>query len=75
MSGANAVSVHRLVRARDEAIRRLWCAFRDLSDELPEDDWSEADLDLWGRVTTHTAVQSRLESANEEIEVRNEQSE
>ena len=56
--------LQRLVRTRDVAILRLWAAFRDLSDELPADEWTDADLELWGKVTEHDAVQARLHSAN-----------
>ena len=48
---------------RDEAIRRLWCAFRDLSDVVAPDDWEQSDLDLWGQVSAHEAVQSVLGNA------------
>jgi hypothetical protein len=49
---------------RDEAIRRLWCAFRDLSDVVAPDDWEQSDLDLWGQVSAHEAVQSVLGRAD-----------
>lgn len=52
-----------LIRARNEAICRLWSAFRDLSDKLQPDEWSKADLDLWKLVTRHDAVQTRLDNA------------
>jgi len=66
MSGMNC-KLERLVRTRDGAILRLWAAFRDLSDELPADEWTDADLQLWQLVTLHEAVQSRLDSANKEV--------
>ena len=56
--------LERLVRTRDGAILRLWTVFCDMSDELPADEWTDADLELWGKVTEHDAVQSRLHSAN-----------
>ena len=49
--------------ARDSAIRRLWCAFRDLSDVVAPDDWEQSDLDLWGQVSAHEAIQSVLGKA------------
>jgi len=52
----------KLISARDTAIAALWVAFRDLSDELPADSWTVEDLDLWGVLTKHEAVQSRLRS-------------
>ena len=63
-------TVERLVRTRDGAILRLWAAFRDMSDELPADEWTDADLELWGKVTEHEAVQSRLHIANAQGEFR-----
>lgn len=43
----------------DNAIRTLWCAFRDASDDHGKD-LTQADLDLWGLVTRHSAIQDRL---------------
>lgn len=46
----------------DDAIRALWCAYRDATDppgfELALEDW-----ELWDRVTHHEAVQGRLREA------------
>jgi len=50
----------RLQREKDNAIRAMWRAFRDLSELLPPDDWTEEDMDLWGKVTEHSAVQNRI---------------
>jgi len=44
---------------KDKAIVALWNTFRDLSDH-GEDALTESDLALWGYVTGHDAVQSRL---------------
>ena len=49
-----------LVSRRDLLIRQLWLVYRDMSDIMPVHDWETADLDLWGNVTGHSAVQSRL---------------
>jgi len=49
-----------LFQRRDEWIRQLWLVFRDMSDVLEAEEFDEADLDLWERVTNHGAVQSRL---------------
>ncbi len=49
--------------ARDNVIRALWCAFRNLADVLDADEWTDEDLDLWTQVTQHSAVQSRLHLA------------
>lgn len=43
---------------RDQAIRNLWVAFRELSDVA--DEIEERDSDLWELVTLHPAVQDRL---------------
>lgn len=45
--------------AKDQAIVRLWLALRDLSDN-GEDALTEQDLQLWGYVTGHDAVQTRV---------------
>ncbi len=45
---------------RDQIIRKLWCIFRDLSDEIEADDFTEEDLDLWQKVTQHSAVQNAI---------------
>jgi hypothetical protein len=49
-----------LVSRRDDLIRQLWLVYRDMSDLMQVDDWETADLDLWGNVTGHSAVQSKL---------------
>lgn len=46
--------------AKDRAIINLWNAMRDLSD-FGEDALTEQDLQLWGYVTGHDAVRSRLD--------------
>ena len=46
--------------AKDRAIINLWNAMRDLSD-YGEEALTEQDLQLWGYVTGHDAVQSRLD--------------
>lgn len=50
---------------RNDLVRKLWLEFRNLSDLIPADDWTEEDLDLWTKVTEHTAIQNRLNKANE----------
>jgi hypothetical protein len=49
-----------LEEKRDQIIRDLWCAFRDLSDVIEADDFTNEDLALWDLVTRHQAMQSRL---------------
>ena len=46
-------------RRRDELIRLVWMIMRDLSDH-GADQMTYEDLDVWGAVTKHSAVQSRL---------------
>lgn len=48
----------------DDAIRALWVAYRKLSDHQQPDEWSDDDMDLWGHVTRHRAVQDRLSNTN-----------
>ena len=45
---------------RDAKIRELWLVYRDMSDIMQSDEWDAADLELWGLVTEHAAVQSQL---------------
>lgn len=52
--------VDALVSRRDALICQLWLVYRDMSDLLEADDFDAADLDLWGKVTAHAAVQSKL---------------
>ena len=50
-----------LAKARvGNAIRSLWLAYRELSDSLEPGEWSDEDMELWGLVTKHEAVQERL---------------
>ena len=48
------------VKNKEKAVVNLWLAFRDLSDH-GEDALTEQDLTLWGYVTGHSDVQSRLQ--------------
>jgi hypothetical protein len=45
---------------RNDAIRLLWCIFRELSDVVEPEDITDEDMTLWGLVTSHSAVQDRL---------------
>jgi len=45
----------------DQTIRALWLAFRELSDLIDSEEWTEEDVNPWALVTKHSAVQSRLE--------------
>ena len=44
----------------NEAIRALWLALFDLSSVVDIDDIEEEDLDLFGTIGRHRAVQERL---------------
>ena len=53
-----------LVRIRlDALIRQVWCAMRDLSDYRNGEALTQEDLDLWGRITRHPAIQRVLDRA------------
>ena len=53
-----------LVRIRlDRLIRQTWCALRDLSDYRNGEALTQEDLDLWGRITPHPAIQRVLNRA------------
>jgi hypothetical protein len=57
-------SEEQLVRIRlDALIRQTWCALRDLSDYRNGEALTQEDLDLWGRITPHPAVQRVLDRA------------
>lgn len=59
MSDRPKESLNKLKARRDDLIRELWVVFRDISDyELTC--ISSEDLNLWGLVTAHRAVQGRL---------------
>ena len=53
-------SLDGLVRERDRLIAGLWLVFHDMSVFQPADDFSEEDLDLWCKVTSHSSTQNRL---------------
>jgi len=58
-----AKDIELLHQRRDDLIRNLWLVLRDLSDHhigTPPREMSDEDLKLWGAVTEHSAVQSRL---------------
>lgn len=51
-----------LVRIRlDALIRQTWCALRDLSDYRNGKALTQEDLNLWGRITPHPAIQRVLD--------------
>ena len=60
MSEANDSKLDSLVRERDVLIVALWNVFRDMSDLQKPDDFTSEDLDLWGLVTSHNAIQSKF---------------
>lgn len=49
---------------RDALVRGLWLVFRDMSDIITPEEFTYEDLALWSHITTHSAVQSRLNAAN-----------
>jgi hypothetical protein len=49
---------HEIARRNvDQAVIQLWLALRDLSD-FDDEYMREDDLDLWGKVTAHRAIQN-----------------
>ena len=53
-----------LVRIRlDALIRQTWCALRDLSDYRDGGALTKEDMDLWGQITPHPAIQRVLDRA------------
>lgn len=51
-----------LKRNRDDKIRSLWSVLNEISYLTGIDDFSEEDLNLWSRVTEHSAIQDRLKN-------------
>jgi len=48
-----------LQQHKNQLIRDLWRAFAKLTDHTSQ--MSEEDLDLWDKITAHSAVQKRLD--------------
>lgn len=46
---------------RDKLIRRLWCVLNDINSLVKLDDFTDEDLNLWTKVTSHSAMQKQLE--------------
>lgn len=47
----------------DTLLRRVWLVLREISDfHANAETMSVEDLDVWGAVTKHSAIQSRLDS-------------
>lgn len=64
----------RVVRCRediDKKIRQLWSKLREMSDLVTIDDFSEEDLNLWTRVTEHSAVQKNIRHLTNKAHLRN----
>lgn len=53
--------VNKLIAERDALVLRLWNTFNKLSFYINIDDWTDADLELWTKVTSHTAIQNKLD--------------
>lgn len=49
-----------VMAVRDRAIARLWLAYRDMSEVVESDLWTDEDLDLWGAIANHSSVQRRI---------------
>ena len=45
---------------RDELLRKVWCIMNELSNY---EEMSQEDLDVWDKVTKHSAIQNRLDNA------------
>ena len=53
-----------LQRKRDALVRGLWLIFRDMSDIITPEEFTHEDLALWSHITTHSAVQSKLNASS-----------
>lgn len=47
----------------NNAIRALWTAYAQATDEKKYEQFTDQDMELWCRVTEHRAIQDRLEEA------------
>jgi hypothetical protein len=57
---SSAPAICSAARARiDDSVRQVWMAYRDASD-VSVDMLTEQDMELWGIVTRHVAIQDRL---------------
>ena len=55
--------VERLVSCRaerDDLVRKLWLVLNEISHLVNINDFTQEDLDLWGKITEHSGCQSRL---------------
>lgn len=52
--------VNKLIAERNDLLLRLWNTFNNLSCSINIADWTDADLELWTKITAHTAIQSKL---------------
>lgn len=59
-------------RRRDELIRSVWSIMREISDHDDEAKMSAEDLAVWGEVTVHSAIQSRLDAVLKSQQAANE---
>lgn len=53
--------VNNLIAERDDLVIRLWSTFNKLSCSINIADWTDADLELWTKITAHTAIQNKLD--------------
>lgn len=56
----SASNLQRLVSHRNHIICQLWSVYRDMSDIIEAEEFTEEDLSLWDTVTKHSAIQSKL---------------
>lgn len=56
------MSKEKLLNERDTLIKMLWTTFNQLSYEIKIDDWTDEDLELWSKVTSHKAIQNKLDA-------------
>jgi hypothetical protein len=48
---------------RDRLMLEVWSVMRDISDHHVEMSMTDEDLAVWGSVTSHSAIQRRLDDA------------
>ena len=64
------LDINQIKKDRDNLVRALWCTFRNMSEVIDAEDFADEDMELWSVVTSHMAIQSRLErKTNDSIRI------
>lgn len=61
-------SIESLTNKRDTLLKQLWATYREISDIIMPDDFSEEDIRLWMEITRHSSVQQAISAAIDKAE-------